>query len=270
MTKAVSDVYLGQDVTMSEAYSYVFRRWGPYLWTTFLSGILVMAGMCLCVIPGIIFSFWVIFAAEVFVIEGHAGWTAIQRSRDLVAGHWGRAFVLLLLVGILAMVVQMAPSMLIGALLGHSSLGPLLSAVWGGLSNTIVMPLQTTALILLYYDIRIRKEAFDLQMLAENMAQTSGGVAAGAGAGIIAGVIDGLANIGLAPVRYALAGSTISSIHLLPQAILHFFASIGIDLLAMDTVGGSIFFASLLCGMTWIVSGALGTLGGGIAQALSE
>lgn len=100
--------------------------------------------------------------------------------------------------------------------------------------------------------------------------ERNGGVAAGAGAGIIAGVIDGLANIGLAPVHYALAGSTISSIHLLPHGVLQFFASLGIDLLAMDTVGGSIFFASLLCGMTWIVSGALGTLGGGIAQALSE
>jgi len=98
----------------------------------------------------------------------------------------------------------------------------------------------------------------------------TGGVAAGAGAGIIAGIIDGLANIGLAPVRYALAGSTISSIHLLPQGVLQFFADIGINLLSMDTLGGSIFFATLLCGITWMISGALGTLGGGIAQALAE
>jgi len=99
---------------------------------------------------------------------------------------------------------------------------------------------------------------------------STGGVAAGAGAGVIAGLLDGIVNIGLAPVRYALAGGAISSLHLLPQGILQIFAGWGIDLLAMDTVGGSIFFATLLCGITWVISGALGTLGGGIAQALND
>ncbi len=98
----------------------------------------------------------------------------------------------------------------------------------------------------------------------------NGGVAAGAGAGVIAGLLDGLANIALAPLRFSIAGGTITSLHLLPQGVLDVFAGWGIDLLAMNTVGGSIFFASLLCSMTWFISGIVGSLGGGIAQALRD
>lgn len=98
----------------------------------------------------------------------------------------------------------------------------------------------------------------------------SGGVAAGAGAGVIAGIIDGLANIALSPVRFQLAGENITSLRLLPEGVFMLFSDLGIDLLTMDTLGGSIFFGALLCGVTWLISGALGTLGGGIAQALAD
>jgi hypothetical protein len=32
------------------------------------------------------------------------------------------------------------------------------------------MPISATAMVLLYYDLRIRKEGFDLEMLAQSMA----------------------------------------------------------------------------------------------------
>jgi len=171
MTKAIADVYLGQEASVAESYSYVLRRWLPYLWTNILSLVLVMLGIILCFVPGVVFAFWIVFASEVFVIEGKAGWQAIQRSRELVGGHWGRAFVLLFLVGILVAVLQTGPTALIGALLGKTAAGHVLSAAWQGLSSTVVAPIQMIALILLYYDIRIRKEAFDLQVLAEHMAE---------------------------------------------------------------------------------------------------
>jgi len=98
----------------------------------------------------------------------------------------------------------------------------------------------------------------------------NGGVAAGLGAGIIAGLIDGIAYAALAPVRFKLAGDTITSLHLLPNGIINAFSGLGINLMTLDTVGGSLFFSVLLCGGTWIFSGFLGALGGGIAQALAE
>ncbi len=96
------------------------------------------------------------------------------------------------------------------------------------------------------------------------------GVAAGLGAGILAGIVDGLANIALAPVRFKLAGDTLTSLHLLPAGVVGAFKDVGLDLMSMDTLGGSIFFSVLLCGGLWLLGGVLGALGGALAQALAE
>ncbi len=96
------------------------------------------------------------------------------------------------------------------------------------------------------------------------------GLAAGLVAGIIAGLIDGVANIALAPVRFKLAGDTLAGLLLLPQGVIRSFAEMGIDLMALNTVGGSVFFAVLLCGVVWLAAGMMAALGAGFAIALSE
>lgn len=93
---------------------------------------------------------------------------------------------------------------------------------------------------------------------------------AGLGAGILAGIVDGLANIALSPVRFNLAGDTMTSLHLLPQGVIEAFANTGMDLMRLDTVGGSLFFSVLLCGVIWLVGGMMGALGGGLASAVAE
>ena len=97
-----------------------------------------------------------------------------------------------------------------------------------------------------------------------------GGIVAGAGAGVIAGLLDGLANIALAPIRFNLAGDMVSSLFLLPEGVVKVFNDVGINLMTMNTLGGSLFLASMMCGVLWLVAGALGTLGGAFAQALSD
>jgi len=96
----------------------------------------------------------------------------------------------------------------------------------------------------------------------------SAGVAAGMGAGVIAGLIDGVVNIALAPLAFKLAGEQITSLALLPQPIVTYFLDLGVDIMQMNTVGGSIFFSVLFCGAAWIFGGLMGMLGGGIAQSL--
>ncbi len=106
--------------------------------------------------------------------------------------------------------------------------------------------------------------------LAIGAGARTGGVAAGMGAGVIAGLMDGVANIALAPLAFKLAGGQIEGLVLLPQPIIDFFLSMGVDILQMNTVGGSIFFAALFCGGAWLFGGIVGMLGGGVAQALAE
>lgn len=96
------------------------------------------------------------------------------------------------------------------------------------------------------------------------------GIVAGLVAGIITGLADGVVNVALAPVRFKLAGDTMTSLLLLPQGLVRSLAEAGIDLMALNTLGGSVFFAVLLCGVVWLAAGVMAALGAGFAIALSE
>ncbi len=106
--------------------------------------------------------------------------------------------------------------------------------------------------------------------IAVSSGARSGGVAAGMLAGVIAGIMDGVANIALAPLAFKLAGNQIEGLLLLPQPIVDYFLNLGVDIMQLNTVGGSIFFATLFCGGAWLLGGIIGMLGGGVAQALAE
>ena len=106
--------------------------------------------------------------------------------------------------------------------------------------------------------------------IAINSGARSGGVAAGMGAGVIAGVIDGVANILLSPLAFKLAGNQIEGLLLLPEPIVKYFASLGVDIMQLNTVGGSVFFAVMFCSVGWLIAGLIGMLGGGVAQSLAE
>lgn len=121
--------------------------------------------------------------------------------------------------------------------------------------------------------LRLFAYAFGGYLAGRMVIQAGYGVraaVAGLGAGILAGIIDGLANIALAPVRFNLAGDTMTSLHLLPKGVIDAFASAGMDLMRLDTLGGSMFFSVLLCGVIWLIAGMVGALGGGMASAVAD
>ena len=61
------------------------------------------------------------------------------------------------------------------AILGHDpsqmALAQLIYAAVASTVGVIMTPLTLTAYVLVYYDLRIRKEAFDLQRLSEALVQ---------------------------------------------------------------------------------------------------
>lgn len=98
----------------------------------------------------------------------------------------------------------------------------------------------------------------------------TGGVAAGIGAGVIAGIIDGVVNIALSPLAFKVMGNQVTGLLLLPDPVVKYFLSLGIDVMQLNTVGGSIFFSVMFCSVAWLLAGIIGMLGGGVAQALTD
>jgi hypothetical protein len=173
LTKAVSDRYLGEQLSIGEAYRYIGRRFWPLVFTMILAYLMVLGGIILLIIPGIIFAFWVALTAQVFVIEDKRYSQAIWRSKFLIGkGTWAELIVLGIIVGILSLIIQGVLGAVVGVPLFGAGAGdttPIHAAILSGLIQALVMPLGQIATVLLYYDSRIRKEGFDLQVLAREM-----------------------------------------------------------------------------------------------------
>jgi hypothetical protein len=183
--KALADRYLGREATIAGSWSFVLRRLVPYLVTSLLAMLMVMGGFILLCAPGIIALFWIAFVWEVMLVEDRYFGDAIRRSRELAAGHWLRIFI----VGLLAFAVNMAGAMLMGiiiavpaAIIGGASPArpgaadvPLAVALVQGLLygavQTVMTPFTQVLGVLLYFDVRVRKEGFDIELLAQEMGE---------------------------------------------------------------------------------------------------
>jgi hypothetical protein len=175
--KAVADAYLAEQPTWRSSLRFAFARLHSILWITFLGGIATVVGLVFCIIPGV--YLWIAFAVAVPVLltEGVKGTRALGRSRALVGGRWLGTFGVVLLGTVLAGVVSAA----IGGLAGvanastdaNSVAGFLVNSVSGTLGAMISTPFTAAFVSVLYFDLRVRKEGFDLQLLAERIGLTA-------------------------------------------------------------------------------------------------
>jgi hypothetical protein len=122
----------------------------------------------------------------VTVREGGGLRATMRRSRSLTAGRRGRIFAIYLLIFLLTYSVQIlfqTPYYILAGVgvfsrhVNHGSLTLMVSAIGSFLSKSFVGPLLEIAFTLIYYDERVRKEGFDLQLM---MSTLEGGTATAA------------------------------------------------------------------------------------------
>lgn len=103
---------------------------------------------------------------------------AVRRSVQLTRGRrWQilAAMLLSVIIGYAGVVVFQAPLFIAMMLSGRGQFLPkwmiFISSTIGALGGAITMPLLMIVLVLLYYDTRVRKEAFDLQFMISSLDQ---------------------------------------------------------------------------------------------------
>ncbi len=176
-TWAVSRSYLGRDATIADSYQAIGRKAAPFGLTVFLAGVVTYIGFILCIIPGVLLGFMLAFITQVCLVENRYFFSAAERSKILADGQWLRIFVVAILAGLLVAVcsaVLSAPAQIILTMSMAHGVAPsaaalFVSGVWQGVARSLVWPIGVIAFVLLYYDVRVRKEGFDIQMLAESM-----------------------------------------------------------------------------------------------------
>ena len=175
LTCAVGMRYLGEPVTIGKAYRKILPLFFKYVGTTLLSGLVTGLGFMMCLVPGFFFMTWFFATTCVVCLEGIGGTAAMGRSRDLVRGFGWKIFGFLILTGMLQGVlvgpVSVAAELIFPQITDSLALQFTMSTVLQQTLGMIVTPFFSAVLVLLYYDLRIRKEAFDLEVLAKNLGK---------------------------------------------------------------------------------------------------
>ena len=168
---------MGREITVIKAYRQALRRFWPLLLVGLVTGVLKSIGFSLCIVPGLLVTVWFLFAPILVMVENADFTTALKRSVHLVRGRELYVFGLYALVWLFFYAAQYAVVSLlvapVGALYRDDFDGvmprpdsPL--ALWiqvaGGFVWAVVTPVVHTAVVLLYFDQRVRKEGFDVQM----------------------------------------------------------------------------------------------------------
>jgi hypothetical protein len=168
--------YLGEEHGVGEAVSFAFSKILSLMWITILVGLSVAGGLFLLIIGAIIFSLRLFFAPTVLVVEGHKGTAAVKRSWQLSKGSaWrilGTLIVTAILTAVASFIVAFPLGLIAAALFGGSS--GVAGFVTGTLANVLTTPFAIFVAVLLYFDTRIRKEGFDLSLMAQEFGRELG------------------------------------------------------------------------------------------------
>ena len=206
---AVSEVYLGRPADVRNSFRATIRRWYRYIgiavWQAFswawipavslvlasilsavggavLGGVLIVVGILGGGIGGYILYLRNMLAVPACVTERLTVRQSMRRSKGLAAGGKARIFVMQLVLLALYFVVgmlQMPFSMLamFSVLKQHGIASYILQSITviiGFLGHTVVTPILAIGITLLYFDARVRKEAFDIAVLMgeEHLGET--------------------------------------------------------------------------------------------------
>ena len=170
--KAVSGAYLDEEPDWRESLRFARSRLGSLLWLSFLLVVLLVPAFLACIVPGVyLWGAWAV-ATPVLLFDDVRGWGALKRSRELVKGRWWPTAGVLVLVAILTGIVQ---TVFLGLLAGVVSVSDnevaaaVADAIGQTLSGALITPLSAAVLTVLYFDLRVRKEGFDLELMARRM-----------------------------------------------------------------------------------------------------
>jgi hypothetical protein len=163
ITRAVAAEVAGEDPSVEQSYRFGFHRLGSVLLVSVLVGLAIIGGLILFVIPGIYVGVRLCVSIEALVVEGRRGTEAMGRSWSLVGGHWWHAFFTLLVAALLTGIVNAvitAP---------FSATNWFVQGVAAAVATVVTLPYGVLVGVLLYLDLRARKERLSLEALRADL-----------------------------------------------------------------------------------------------------
>lgn len=174
-TFVVAENYLGASLTPQEAFLRSTPFMGRLIGTSLQVTLVVGLGFLFFFFPGVIALCGLLITPSALVLEDLRGGTpAMRRSWELTRGFRGKIFGALVVAFLLLMIPAAAlGAFAVGATAGSATESTLTLAVLilQSALQILVYPFFYALTTVLYYDLRVRKEGFDLERLASSLTQ---------------------------------------------------------------------------------------------------
>jgi hypothetical protein len=163
ISRAAAGSLVGESVAPGDAFGYAFSRLGSILLVSILVGLIVAGGLILLIIPGIIFAVKLAVSIPALVVENRRGTDAIGRSWNLTTGHFWHVLGTYIVAAIIAGIVS-------GILTAIGGSNWFVRAILASIAAIITTPFTALVLILIYLDLRVRKEGLSDETLRRELA----------------------------------------------------------------------------------------------------
>jgi hypothetical protein len=167
MILASSDAYLGRPVDAADAVKRALPKALIMFVAYILTFIAIGIGFIFFIVPGTIVALAFFAVPCVIAIENADIGQAFSRSNNLSKGLKGHIFVTYLLGGLLVLVGSIIITVIANMGRGVS---PTVQLIVQALLQILLVPIFPLIVTLVYYDARIRKEGYDIELMAQQVA----------------------------------------------------------------------------------------------------
>lgn len=182
----IAQAFADRRAGIGEAFQVGLARFGPLLLASIAVGLIVGVGFALCIVPGLIFLSWYGLVSQVIVVENLGAGDAMARSKSLSEGYRWRVlgiYVLMIFIqfalgiGLGIVLATLIPAQEIvrtqqGLITKFNLMNQSIHVVLTFLLNVLVGTYLSVCTTLLYFDLRIRKEGYDLELAAKPQGVT--------------------------------------------------------------------------------------------------
>ncbi|HEX7132566.1 MAG TPA: hypothetical protein VF228_08325 [Iamia sp.] len=165
-------VYLGEEISWRDSLRFALSRWTRLTALVLVSLVATLLAMAACVLPYFWLSgIWAV-AVPALLVEDTGPLRSLGRSKELVRGRFWPVLGTVLLAGLLASVLQgilVAPVIVLQLVEASFLLTSILTGVAQLVGSALTLPFTAAVTAVIYFDLRVRKEGYDLELLARGV-----------------------------------------------------------------------------------------------------
>ena len=168
IAKIVECAVNGEQIDYSAALKFSLTRWGRGIAVEILAGLIIFCMLLLLIVPGVIWAVYYSFGIFIVALRGISGKEALDYSKRLVKGQWGRVFGIGLALGLLSMLAAFAVGLYAGFFLPEVQVISILSDTMGD----VIMVMFTVMSVVFFLNVDYLKPK-PIEVLAPDTGLTN-------------------------------------------------------------------------------------------------